>query len=1065
MDFLTRLSLKRPVSTMLVLVALIVFGISSILSFELERNPQINIPMISVSVMYEGADPETVDKLVARPIEELGQRVRGMTSVSTTLTTGSAYVVFSFDNKVEIEQTLLDVKAEIEGLNLPEGCGRPVARIARSINPFMDIQVSADDKDVLTYVNNTLKPSLERLADVAEVKVYGGKEEYIRVLLDERLMDQYSVTLDSIKQALASSEYSIPADTVRQGDMNIRVSATSGISSIAEVEEIPVQTAKGTVVTLRDLADISYSVRKADSISRHNGEENIDITITKNQIASTVTAARQVEAELDRLRDLNPEINIEITQNTADEIITSLKEVAMTLLIGVLLSMMTLFIFFGDLKASLIVGSSMPISLLATLILMALAGIQLDILSMGGLVISIGMMVDSSIVVLESCFRAQEEGLDFKESALKGTGEVTASIVASTITTVVVYAPIAVLGGLISKMFEGLCTTIIIAMLTSLVVSLTFIPLFFSFYKPVEKKNAPTVRIIEKISGRYGKLIRKIIPRKAAVLIVTLGMIGLTVLMLLSMNIDMNASADMGEFEVTVTCRGGTAMEVTDQKAKKYEEILIADPDIRDVNYSVENNVATIHAYIVKDKEIPSLQKVDEYNRMWSDEKGVDIVAKVVSDSSSDSKTEVKVNLTGSDYDALKAKVYAVAEALSDVEGVYHVSSQLESGATEARIKIDQKKAMDAGLNPQSVGALISNVSKGIEALKIKSSGEEYKVRIEYPKDRYDDLNKIMNLRLTGQGNKVVTLSDIAELKYEEAAEKITKKDGNYALAITATCAEEDQARIQQAADDILESMDLGDMEVGTDALTEMLNNELKKMIYAILASIFLVFLVMAMQFESPRFSAMVMMSIPFSFIGSIGLIFITGGTLTSDSMIGGLMLVGIVVNDGILFVDTSNGLLKKYPVNEALARSGELRMRPILMTTLTTVLSMVPLVLSKDTGASIMDGMGLIIIGGMMASTTLILILLPTFYILFMGKRAKLENYKLFPPEDQGPSKGRKAKRIEKKEKKEQTKEDKKEKKAEEKIREGSLEIEDLDAAVPDKESEGEGSSEEHVT
>ena len=1004
MDFLTRVSLKRPVATMLALLALVVFGISSIFTFELELIPDISLPIIMVYTTYEGANAETVDKLVATPIEEFGSKMQGVYSVESTTGTGYTSISFQFDYGTDMDQTFMDFKSEIELLNLPEGCQRPTIRRMKSNKPFVNIQVtSGKEGDVLTYVNNTVKPRLERVPGVAQVNIYGGKEEYIRILLNETLMDQYSVTVDSIRSALASTDYNIPANSIRQGSMDIRLSSTSSLASVGELEALPIQTGTGAIVSLRDVADVSYAVRKADSISRHNGSENIRIAMTKNQTVSTVTAARNVEAEVKRLQEEDSDVMLTITMNSADEIMAALKEVGSTLIIGILLSMLTLFLFFGDLKASLIVGSSMPISLLATLIIMAFTGTQLNMLTLAGLVIAIGMMVDSSIVVLESCFRAQERGLDFKESALQGTKEVTASIIASTITTCVVYLPMAVMSGLISSMFQGLCMTIVYAMITSLLVSLTFIPLFFMFYKPTEKKNAPAVHIMQKIAARYAKGIRKIIRRRAAVVLITLGMVAVTALMAFSMNTQLETPVDQGEIQMSIKSRVGTAMEIADENARKYEEVLLNDPDIKDIDYSVEGNEATITAYIKDIEKTPTSEKVEYYNILWADEKGVDMTIEAEDGTSTGSGSGAKITLTGDDYEELKQMVYKAMEPLAEIDGVFSVSSQLESGAPEAKIHIDPKKAMDAGLNPQNVALTIANVNNGIQAMKLKTEGEEYKVRLEYPEGRYDDLHKIMNLKFTGQGGRVVPLSDIAELKYEEAVDAIIKSNGQYSLDISMVTSEDDKFRVQEEAENIVKNLDFGTTtSVGKSALEQFFEDELKKMVWAIAASIFLVFLAMAMQFESPRFSAMVMMSIPFSLIGSIGLTFVTGGSLNGDGALGILMLAGIVVNDGILFVDTTNTLKEEYVIEEALARSGEIRLRPILMTTLTTVLSMLPLLFVKDSSASMVSGMGLIIIGGLMASTMLILFLLPTFYMIFMGKKAKIENYSRFNPDYQ---------------------------------------------------------------
>lgn len=1002
MDFLTRLSLKRPVSTVLVLIALIIFGASSLLTFELELMPEVTAPAIMIQTTYENVDAETVEKLVTRPIEEMCQRLGGVYGVASETSLGYSMVEPIFDYSVDLDKTLMDIKAEIEMLDLPKDCNRPKAAKDQMPSSFMTFEVNSQSgADVLNYVNNTIKPRIERISGVAEVKVYGGEEEYIRILLNETLMDQYSVTLDSVKQALTANEYTIPADKMRQGSLDIRLSASSTIKSIEDLGVLPVRTGKGAVITLKDIAQISYNAKKATSISRHNGKENVQVVVTKNKDKSTVTVARNVKSEIEKLEAENPGMELKITDNSADGIITSLKEVGETLIIGILLSMFTLFLFFGDIKASLIVGSSMPISLLATLIIMAFLKLQLNIMTLSGLVIAIGMMVDGSIVVLESCFRAQERGLDFRESALKGTKEVTASIVASTITTVVVYAPIAIVGGMISTMFMGLCVTIIISMLTSLLVSITFIPLFFSFYKPVEKKNAPAVRIMEKIAGRYARAVRKIIPKRLIVVTISLLLFGGAVLLATKMNFSSNMSADQGIFQVKVACRKGTALDITDQTAKKYEELLMADPDIKEVNYSANGNEATIRATILKDSGKTTNQKVDEYNLLWTGEKGVDITVKNISESSSDSASNVSVTLAGDDLAALKQKVYKAVDAFSAIPGALNVSSDLQTGSPEARIHIDPKKAMDAGLDPQNVAVLIANVNSGVKALKIKTGGTEQEVRLEYPEGRFDDIYKLMSLKLTGQNGQSVTLGDIATLDYEETVDTIVQTNGRYSLAINILTTEDEKFRVKDEANELLENLDLGNIKPAADIYEEINNGEFKKIGLAIAASVFLVFMVMAMQFESARFSTMVMMSIPFSLVGAIGLLFVANGTISFTSALGVLMLVGIVVNDGILFVDTANSLKKHFPVKEALARSGELRLRPILMTTLTTVLSMIPLVLSKDSGASLMDGMALIIIGGLCASTLLILFLLPTFYTVFMGKKAKLEDLKRFPPEE----------------------------------------------------------------
>ena len=990
---LTKLALKRPVSMFLILLALFVFGFTSITGFELERTPEMSMPVYLIMTTYIGADPESVDDLVTDPIEDISSKLEGVNIDMSISREGVSIVVFTFDYDVDMNSTYMDIQKALNAIQLPDDAGDPtIMEMQMDQAAIMTVQAGSDSNiDVVSYVEDTVKPKLEGLTGVSSVDVMGGAENYIRVRLNEEAMKEYGLTIDTVTQYVTAADFTVPAGSVEQGSQDISLSASADVDAITDLESIPVRTTKGSIVTLRDIADISYAVKDAENMSRHNGEANLSIDIAKKQSASTVTVSNQVLAALDELMLIEPDVKLEVTSNTADKIIESLKSVGETLVIGVLLSMLTLFIFFGDIRASLIVGSSMPISLFAALIAMRLAGFTLNLVTMGALVVAIGMMVDSSIVVLESCFRSRTKGLDYEQAAYMGTTEVAMSIIASTITTVVVYVPMALISGMSGQMFRPLGFTIVFAMLASLIAALTLIPLFFSRFKPEEKRDAPATRFMHFISEKYARAVRKVIPRKRLVVLVAIGLFVLAGALLMGIDKELMSASDEGQFAVTIESRAGTTLEQANKNAIPYEKILSEDEDIESYDTRVEGSTATVTAYVSDDSKKSTTEKIDEYTEKWAHETGVNVTVALGGEMAEFVQSGASLTLECTDYDELKSAVYAAQDEIEKIDGVISVTSNLSDSSTQAKVDIDPKLCLNAGLTPAAVAGVVRNVITGIKPLTVTDAGDEYDVYLEFPKGRYDNLNSLMNVELTSATGATVPLKEVAEIKYTDSQQEIRRSNGIYSIEITATTTDENKNQVQRAVNELPNTMDLGrNVTTGRNQIQRMMADEFSALGGAIATAIFLVFLVMAMQFESPRFSLMVMMSIPFSLIGCFGLLFVTRSTLSMTSLMGFLMLVGIVVNNGILFVDTANRLKVDYPIEEALARSGEIRLRPILMTTLTTILSMIPMALGWGSGTEMLNGMANIIIGGLTASTLLILFLLPTFYLIFMKKEGR---------------------------------------------------------------------------
>lgn len=1003
MSSLTRLALKRPVSALLIVLALFVFGISSVFGFKMELTPDMEMPMLFVQTIYQGGDPATTEELVTKIIEDAGKTLSGVDSVTSQTTEYVSFVMFSYEYGTDTDEAYADLRSALDtaSLRLPEDAQDPVIfEMNMNAQDMMTLSVtSTGDTDVLAFVEDELRPELERLSDVAQITVSGGEEDYIRIQLHREKMQQYGVTMANVRNYIATTDFTIPIGSVDQGAQSISVSASSKPENLVDLQNIPIVTARGTTITLSDIATISMSAQANSSISRFNGQDSISIGIAKVQSEGTVDVSNHVKSLIRHVAAKNSAIQISVAYDAADSIKSSLSSVAETLVLGVLFSMLVLFIFFGDFKASLIVGSSMPISLFATLIFMSFAGFSLNVVTMGALVIAIGMMVDASIVVLESCFRLKDEKPDYKDAAMVGTKVVASSVSASTLTTVVVYLPLATMKGLAGQLFSQLGFTIIFAMMSSLIVAVTLIPIFFWKYRPKEKKDTLANRIVGKVGNGYKTLLRHIMLKKKTVMLVAVGLLALAFVLAGQLDQELMSATGLDNMSISIEQRAGTRLEVMDENIQFIERMIIDDPDFAGCNLTISGSSATITAYPSDTCEKSINQLVDEYNEKLLDSVNMSVIVSASGSGMSSMlsvMSSTEVDMVGDNLEDLKIAARQVDTILMDVPGVIKTSSNLTSDASQAKIQIDPLKCMNVGLTAVQVAGEMYNASSGIDVMDMTIGTKEYSVRMEYPDGSYVDMNQMLNLEIATPTGSTITVGDVAEAVYSDVPNTLMRKDGKYQVAVTAYTTD---AMKYTAKEIIAEAVDAaeqrGEFPEGVSqtqsTMDEMLTEEFTAIGIAILTAVFLIFLVMAMQFESPVFSLMVMLSIPFSLIGSFFLLFITGSTLNMTSLMGVLMLVGIVVNNGILYVDTTNQLKETMPLNDALMESGRLRLRPILMTTLTTILSMIPMLFTENENAAMMKGMSLIIIGGLVTSTLLILLLMPSFYLL-MSRQGREE-------------------------------------------------------------------------
>ena len=446
---ITKLAVKRPVSALMCVLMLVVFGISSIFSMPLESTPEMSMPVYMVSTTYSGAGPEDVDELITEPIESALSTVSDVESMTSRSSEGRSMTTLEFDYNVDLDEKKDEIEEALGRVRLPDDAGDPMLmEMSMDSSSVMSLSIRTEDSDnLLTYVEDSIVPEFEKISGVAEVEVRGGKRNFIKVELKEDEMLQYGLTMNSIVNAISTADFNQAAGSINRGDVGLTLRSGADYNSYDELGNIPISLSSGDLIRLDEVADITLAEQEETSISRYNGMKTISISISKNQSANTVTLCNRILAVVEELNSQNIGFTLEVEQNSGEDIMDNISSVISSLILGMAVSTFVLFFFLGDIRASAIVATSMPLSIFAALVMMAVSGMSINLLSLAGLVVGVGMIVDNSIVVLESCFRMRDEERTFKESAVLGAELVNNSVIASTITTIVVFLPIAIMGG------------------------------------------------------------------------------------------------------------------------------------------------------------------------------------------------------------------------------------------------------------------------------------------------------------------------------------------------------------------------------------------------------------------------------------------------------------------------------------------------------------------------------------------------------------------------------------------------------------------------------------------
>ncbi|MCI8742707.1 MAG: efflux RND transporter permease subunit [Lachnospiraceae bacterium] len=1009
---LTKFSLKRPVTTILVVLCLIVFGIQSVLSAKLELMPTMDMPMLIIATVYPGASPEDVNDLVTTEIENEIGTLNGVDQVQAVSMENMSLVVISYDYGKDIDEAYDDLKKKMDVLeaSLPDDCESPMV-VEMNIDDMPSVSLAVNHKtesNLYNYVDERIVPELEKITTVTEVSVSGGQEEYIKVELIPEKLEQYHLNMSTIASSIGSTNFTLPAGDTIVGGQKLSVSAGVEYDTMDLLKQIPISLGGGNVIYLEDVANIYNNLDDVSGVARYDGRDTISLGVKKQQNASAMEVSKAVNRTIRALTAEDENLEIVVVNDTSDSISTSLQSVWQTMAMAVIVSMLIIYVFFGEIRASLIVGTSIPISILVALILMQAMGFTLNVITLSSLVLGVGMMVDNSIVVLESCFRSTKgKGIvGYREAALEGSGIVIQSIIGGTATTCVVFLPLAMLQGMTGQMFKPLGFTIIFCLTASLVSAMTIVPLCYCFFRPQEKEHSPAGWFVKRLQDGYRSLMEELLPRKFTLIVLSIIMLAGSIWMATQLRMELMVADDAGQVSVSIETRPGLKVEETDQIFQQVEAIVSQDPDLDSYmltsgssGMSMGGGGASLTAYLKDERSRETDQVVREWKPLMAKVPGANITVKANSSMSMMSSSGgVEYILRGTQYEELKQASDAICDELLGRSEVSRVHSTLENAAPVVKLDIDAVKAQAENITPMQVAGTVRNMLGGTEAATLDVDGEEVSVKVEYPDDEYDTIDKLQGIVLTNNAGGAVALTDVADITFRDTPANIIRMDREYQVTITGDVTTEDPREIDAIEKRLYEDVVTGHLTPtihrASNAMDEAMMEEFASLGGAIAIAVFLVFVVMAAQFESPKFSLMVMTTIPFALIGSFGLLWATDVPISMASLLGFLMLAGTVVNNGILYIDTVNQYRQEMDIKTALIEAGATRLRPILMTTLTTIVAMIPMCLAYGDSGKSMQGLALVDVGGLIASTVLALLVLPAYYLIMNRSRKQEPDY-----------------------------------------------------------------------
>lgn len=1001
--WLSKASMKRPVLTIVAVLVVLALGGVSLTKLELDLIPDINPPVGAVVANYSGAGPEEVLEKVTKPLEKSLSTLSGLNTLQTQTREGNVLLLLEFDWAEDVETKQNDILSRINQANLPDDVPTPTfIKFDPSSLPIIQLSVvNKGDADKLREEIDDIVQQLTNLSGVASVNESGLLDKQIHVTLKADEMKKYGLSQQNIRELLQSHQLSQPGGIVHDGENDLTTRVIGEIPDVDTMKKLTVTAdpTSGKKVTLGDVAKVKMAEEEKESITRTNLEPSIGLNVFKQSGANTAKVSAAVRDKIDQLNDKG-KIEIVPLFDQGVYVEESIGNVSTALISGGILAMLVLFLFLRSFGSPLMIGVAIPLSVIVTFVLMFFSDFSLNIMTLGGLALGVGMLVDNAIVVIENTYRHLNMGKPPKQAAVEGAGEVAAAITASTLTTLAVFLPIVFVSGIVGNIFREFAFTVSFSLFASLLVSLTIVPVMAGALLKKPNKNREAARQRSNFFRGYRALVEWALHHRKTVLTVSLALLVAGLAGIWSVGSEFLPPTDEGIFVAEVEMPEGTGLAKTEEVTKKIEKVLADEKDVADFQASIGDkrnqglrqggrNTAQIFVRVVdldqRDRSTNDIMN-DVRREVATIDKQATLTFKEQSAFEMGSAPNTLQFLVSGDEEKLNKQQKRITDSLEKVKHVKEVTNSEVATTPELRVAVDRDKARENGLVPAQVVSAVSDAIRGDVVTRVNDDdNKEVGVLVRYEASFAESPDKLKKLPLTGsEGN--TTLDKVADVAVADGPTTINRRDLKRAIEYKVQFQGTSLGEVEQAVKQKLDDLDLPDsLRVQFIGASEVLEDAKSDLSLAFVLSLLLVFLVLAAQFESFKYPFVIFFSLPLMVIGiGIGL-FAMQIPLSVTAMIGLIVLAGIVVNNAIVMVDFINRLKKRGETTyDAIVTASATRLRPILMTTLTTILGLVPSALALGEGTEIQQPLAVVVIGGLLSSTLLTLVVIPVMYSWF---------------------------------------------------------------------------------
>lgn len=1002
----------RPVFTVMVTLIAILVGFNSFNRLPIDLMPEVDYPTVRISASYQGAGPEEVEAQLVERIENAVAPVAGVESIESISAEGQGDVILSFAWGTDLEAAANDIRERIDRImpNLPNGVERPRLRfIDMADMPVVVLGLASDlaPIELRRLAEDRVRDRLERIPGVGAVDIWGGLKREIEIAVERGRLGAVGLSLEDVRSAIADADFEVAAGTREAGRYERGLRVPGRITELATLDRLVVGRGDdGARVRVADIAAVRDTHERETRRIRVDGVQGVRLGVRARTDANRVETARALRAEIERLRAEMPQIGLLVVRDTAVYIERSMANLGRTILFGGVLALLVMLLFMRDVRAAAIAGVAIPVSLVTTFSLIYFAGFTLNLMTLGGMALGVGLMVDNAIVVLESILARRERGMPAYRAAVEGTTEVAPAVTASTLTTLAIFLPLIFLEGLAGALFTQLAWVVGFALAASLLVAFTVVPMLAARLPEQRRRRGPPGWYIT-LAAAYRRLLGGASRQRAAVLVLVTSIVVLAIALVPRLGTELMPATDEGDLRVSFEWEPGIGLEFMDQRMQQLERrVLALVPEVEHWDSSsgtggfraggghtsrIDMSLVPLTERHRSTQEVAASLRREFANAVPGAEVRVRARGMMMRGGGGADGEELSISVYGHQRETLDRVAARIESLLENVPGITDVSFSMEDSAPEEQLVIDRSRAADLNVSAARIADTIEAAVAGARAgLYRAQGGEEVVIQVRLAEARQIEIEELLDLTVPSRDGQMIALRNVVDVVAGESPLTIERRDRQRVTTVVANVGQRDLGSVVADARVELAGLPLprgygwwigGDYEEQAAAL--------RQLTITLLLAVLLVYMVMAALYESLRNPLVVMFTVPFAGVGAIVMLWLTGTTINAQSFIGIIMLAGIVVNNGILLVDRANRSLQAgAPPRQAVLIAGRRRLRPVLMTSLTTGLALLPLAIGFGEGAEAQAPMARAVLGGIISGTLITLVVIPLVFTLLHGRR-----------------------------------------------------------------------------